>query len=103
MVGLNTDDSARRLKGPSRPVQSEAARAVVLASLAMVDMVVLFDEDTPIRLIEMLRPDLLVKGADYQLDQVVGAELVQSYGGNVLLAKVERGFSTTSSILQMTA
>lgn len=103
VVGLNTDDSARRLKGSSRPVQSEAARAVVLASLAMVDMVVLFDEDTPIRLIEMLRPDLLVKGADYQLDQVVGAELVQSYGGNVLLAKVEPGFSTTSTILQMTA
>lgn len=98
VVGLNTDDSTRRLKGPARPVQSEAARAVVLASLAMVDLVVLFEDDTPIGLVEALRPDVLVKGADYRLDQVVGADLVQSWGGKVVLAKLEPGFSTSSTI-----
>ncbi len=101
VVGVNSDDSVRRLKGPTRPVQVEAARAVVLASLAMVDLVLIFDEDTPLRLIEALRPDVLVKGADYQIDQVVGADVVQTYGGKVVLAKLEAGFSTTSTIMQM--
>ena len=98
MVGLNTDASVARLKGPGRPVQSEMARAAVLASLALVDAVVLFDEETPLALIELLRPDVLVKGADYRLDQVVGAELVQAYGGRVLLAELEPGYSTTGTI-----
>jgi len=98
IVGLNTDASARRLKGPSRPVQGETARSIVLASLSPVDLVILFDDDTPIRLIERIRPDVLVKGADYSVDQVVGADLVKSYGGQVVLAKLEQGHSTTKTI-----
>lgn len=101
IVGLNSDDSVRRLKGPSRPVQSEAARAAVLASLQNVDLVVIFDEDTPLDLISALRPDVLVKGADYTLDQVVGADLVRSWGGRVLLARLEPGFSTTATIARI--
>ncbi|MGB8182912.1 MAG: D-glycero-beta-D-manno-heptose-7-phosphate kinase [Stellaceae bacterium] len=98
VVGLNSDASVRRLKGPERPVQNEAARAAVLASLAPVDMVVIFDAETPIELIRELRPDVLVKGADYRHDQVVGAEIVESYGGRVLLAKIVPGYSTTATI-----
>ncbi|CCQ72027.1 D-glycero-beta-D-manno-heptose-7-phosphate kinase [Magnetospira sp. QH-2] len=98
VVGLNSDDSVQRLKGPTRPVQSEMARATVLASLASVDMVVLFSEDTPEGLIEALRPDVLVKGADYTEDTVVGAPFVKSYGGRVVLAKLEDGHSTTGTI-----
>jgi D-beta-D-heptose 7-phosphate kinase/D-beta-D-heptose 1-phosphate adenosyltransferase len=98
VVGLNSDESVRRLKGPERPVQHEAARAQVLASLELVDLVVIFEEDTPLALIETLRPDLLVKGADYALDQVVGGDIVQGYGGRVLLASLTPGFSTTRTI-----
>jgi D-beta-D-heptose 7-phosphate kinase/D-beta-D-heptose 1-phosphate adenosyltransferase len=98
VVGLNSDSSVARLKGPTRPVQSEAARGVVLASLAAVDGVVVFSEDTPMRLIEAIRPDVLVKGADYSLAQVVGAELVQSYGGKVVLAQLVAGQSTTNTL-----
>jgi len=101
VVGLNSDASARRLKGDSRPVQSEAARAAVLGSLASVDLVVLFGEDTPIRLIEEIRPDVLVKGADYAIDQVVGADVVQANGGRVLLADLTPGYSTTATIAKM--
>lgn len=101
VVGLNADDSVRRLKGPTRPVQHEAARATVLASLAAVDAVVLFGEDTPIELIGAIRPDVLVKGADYTIDKVVGADIVQSYGGRVLLADLAAGFSTTATIARM--
>src|SRR5690606_28634784 len=97
-VGLNSDAWVRRLKGPTRPVQGEAARAAVLASLASVHRVVIFGEDTPLALIEALKPDVLVKGADYSLDQVVGAELVQRYGGRVLLAALAPGHSTTATI-----
>src|SRR5690606_14550068 len=98
IVGLNSDASTRRIKGEGRPVQGETARAVVLSSLASVDLVVIFEEDTPLRLIEALRPDVLVKGADYSLDQVVGADFVQGYGGRVLLADLTAGFSTTRTI-----
>ena len=101
IVALNTDASVKRLKGPTRPLQSEAARATVMASLAPVDMVVLFAEETPIELIEVLRPDLLVKGADYTINQVVGAELVRSWGGSVLLVELEAGHSTTGTIRRM--
>ncbi|MEQ9608554.1 MAG: bifunctional heptose 7-phosphate kinase/heptose 1-phosphate adenyltransferase, partial [Kiloniellaceae bacterium] len=83
VVGLNSDASVRRLKGPDRPVQSEAARAIVLSSLAAVDLVILFDEDTPIDLIEAVRPEVLVKGADYRPDQVVGGSFVEGYGDRV--------------------
>jgi D-beta-D-heptose 7-phosphate kinase / D-beta-D-heptose 1-phosphate adenosyltransferase len=98
VVGINSDASVVRLKGPGRPVQNQDARAAVLSSLAAVDLVIVFDQDTPIELIEAIRPDLLVKGADYRLDQVVGADIVQSYGGRVLLAELAPGFSTTATI-----
>jgi D-beta-D-heptose 7-phosphate kinase/D-beta-D-heptose 1-phosphate adenosyltransferase len=98
IVGINSDDSVKRLKGPQRPVQNQDARAAVLASLAAVDAVVVFDEDTPEALITALRPDLLVKGADYRLDQVVGADIVQAYGGRIMLAPIVPGYSTTTMI-----
>jgi D-beta-D-heptose 7-phosphate kinase/D-beta-D-heptose 1-phosphate adenosyltransferase len=98
IVGLNSDTSVRRLKGETRPVQSEAARAAVMASLASVDLVVIFGEDTPLALIEALRPDVLVKGADYQRAQVVGGDVVESYGGRVVLADIIAPFSTTATI-----
>jgi D-beta-D-heptose 7-phosphate kinase / D-beta-D-heptose 1-phosphate adenosyltransferase len=98
VVGRNSDTSVARLKGPSRPVQPEAARAAVLASLASVDLVVIFAEDTPLALIEAIRPDILVKGADYRVEEVVGADLVQAYGGKVLLADLVAGHSTTATI-----
>jgi len=98
VVGINSDESVRRLKGEGRPVQSEEARAAVLASLAMVDLVVVFGAETPFDLIAALRPDLLVKGADYRMEQVVGADLVQGYGGEVMLARLEPGHSTSSTI-----
>jgi D-beta-D-heptose 7-phosphate kinase / D-beta-D-heptose 1-phosphate adenosyltransferase len=101
IVGLNSDASVRRLKGESRPVQSEAARAAVLSSLASVDQVVIFAEDTPLVLIEALKPDVLVKGADYTVDKVVGHELVRSWGGRVLLAELTPGQSTTATIRRM--
>jgi D-beta-D-heptose 7-phosphate kinase/D-beta-D-heptose 1-phosphate adenosyltransferase len=103
IVALNSDDSVKRLKGPTRPLQSETARATVMASLAPVDMVVLFPEDTPLELLGVLRPDVLVKGADYSIDQVVGADLVQSWGGTVLLVDLQPGHSTTGTIRRMTA
>jgi D-beta-D-heptose 7-phosphate kinase / D-beta-D-heptose 1-phosphate adenosyltransferase len=101
VVGLNSDASVARLKGPERPVQNEQARAAVLASLASVDLVVIFDDSTPITLISELKPDLLVKGADYRHDQVVGAEVVEAYGGKVMLAELLPGFSTTATIARL--
>ncbi|HEX3498582.1 MAG TPA: D-glycero-beta-D-manno-heptose-7-phosphate kinase [Stellaceae bacterium] len=98
IVGLNSDASIARLKGPDRPVQDEAARAAVLASNTSVDLVVVFAEDTPLTLIEAIRPDILVKGADYRVEEVVGAEFVQSYGGQVILADLIAGHSTTATI-----
>ncbi|MBI1209312.1 MAG: D-glycero-beta-D-manno-heptose-7-phosphate kinase [Azospirillum sp.] len=102
VVGLNSDESVRRLKGERRPVQSEAARAAVLASLASVDLVTIFADDTPIALIRAFRPDVLVKGADYRADQVVGGDFVRSYGGRVALADLSPGFSTTATISRLT-
>lgn len=101
VVGLNSDASVKRLKGPTRPVQSEASRATVLASLAGVDLVTIFDEDTPLELIRALRPDVLVKGADYTVETVVGADLVTGWGGKVLLATLEPGHSTSATIARM--
>ncbi len=101
VVGLNSDASAARLKGAGRPIQSEAARAAVLGSLASVDVVVLFSDDTPMGLIEAIRPDVLVKGADYALEEVVGAKFVRSYGGTVLLADIVPGYSTTATIAKL--
>lgn len=101
VVGLNADSSVRRLKGPERPLQSELSRAIVLSSLASVDLVVLFSEDTPITLIEAIRPDVLIKGADYTVETVVGADLVQSYGGKVMLAELVAEQSTTRLVHRM--
>ena len=103
VVAVNSDESVRRLKGTTRPVQNELARAAVLASLETVDRVIIFSEDTPIALIEALRPDVLIKGADYSLHEVVGAEFVQIYGGEVLLAELEEGFSTTTTLARVHA
>ena len=101
VVGLNSDASTARIKGPRRPIQSESERAAVLASLAAVDLIVIFEEDTPIELIREIRPQLLVKGADYRLDEVVGADLVKSAGGEVLLADVVPGSSTTATLARL--
>jgi D-beta-D-heptose 7-phosphate kinase/D-beta-D-heptose 1-phosphate adenosyltransferase len=98
IVGLNSDASVKRLKGAGRPIQAEMARAIVLASVRSVDMVVLFDEDTPLELLKALTPDVLVKGADYTLSTVVGADLVQAYGGRVHLARLVPEMSTTKTI-----
>lgn len=101
IVGMNSDVSVRGLKGDDRPVQNEAARSAVLASLASVDLVVIFGDETPRALIEHLRPDVLVKGADYTVEQVVGADLVHGWGGEVVLADLKDGFSTTATIKRM--
>jgi len=101
VVGLNSDASVKRLKGSDRPVQGESARATLLASLATVDAVVLFAEDTPLELIRALKPDLLVKGADYKPGDVVGGNLVEAWGGRVLLAQLVPGQSTTSTIQRL--
>ncbi len=101
VVGLNSDASVRRLKGDKRPIQPEAARAAVLASLSSVDLVVVYDEDTPELTLQELRPELLVKGADYTLDKVVGADLVRGWGGRVWLAELLPGFSTTATVAKI--
>jgi D-beta-D-heptose 7-phosphate kinase / D-beta-D-heptose 1-phosphate adenosyltransferase len=98
IVGLNSDASVARLKGKDRPVQNERARAEVLAALEAVDLVVLFEEDTPIKLIARVKPSVLVKGGDYTREQVVGHEIVEASGGEVLLIEVLAGFSTTSLV-----
>lgn len=101
VVGLNSDASVKRLKGPDRPVQTAAARGAVLSSLASVDMVVVFEEDTPRELIAALQPEVLVKGADYRKDEVVGRDLVEARGGRVVLAELVPGYSTTATIARM--
>jgi D-beta-D-heptose 7-phosphate kinase/D-beta-D-heptose 1-phosphate adenosyltransferase len=101
VVGLNSDASVKRLKGSDRPVQSESSRAAVLASLAAVDLVVIFHEDVPLNLINALRPDVLVKGADYTVAEVVGAKEVQSWGGEVVLAEILDGHSTSETIRRL--
>ncbi len=101
VVGLNSDASVARLKGPTRPVQSEAARAAVLGSVTAVDLVCVFDEDTPESLLQAVRPELLVKGSDYTIGTVVGADFVQSYGGEVMLADLLPGFSTTATVQRL--
>lgn len=98
IVGLNSDASVKRLKGPDRPVQNERARAEVLAALEAVDLVVIFEEDTPIELIEQVLPSTLVKGGDYTREQVVGHEIVAANGGEVVIVDILQGFSTTSLV-----
>lgn len=98
IVGVNTDASVRRLKGPSRPVRNEAERAFVLAALEMVDCVVMFEEDTPLDLVLALKPDVIVKGGDYTVDTIVGAREVQEWGGEAVVIPLTPGQSTTSII-----
>jgi D-beta-D-heptose 7-phosphate kinase/D-beta-D-heptose 1-phosphate adenosyltransferase len=98
IVGLNSDASVKRLKGEGRPVQNERARAEVLAALEAVDLIAIFEEDTPIKLINAIRPSVLVKGGDYTREQVVGHEIVEAHGGEILLVEVLPGFSTTSLV-----
>ncbi len=104
VVGVNTDDSVRRLfKGPGRPVTPEADRARVLAALACVDRVVLFPEDTPLELLTALQPDVLVKGGDYQVSEIVGREVVEARGGRVLALPFVPGYSTTELLERIRA
>jgi D-glycero-beta-D-manno-heptose 1-phosphate adenylyltransferase len=98
IAGLNTDSSVKRLKGAERPVNHEQDRMFQMASLLCVDAVCLFDEDTPAQLIEQIRPDVLVKGGDYTLDKIVGADFVQAYGGKVEIVPFVAGYSTSSLI-----
>jgi D-beta-D-heptose 7-phosphate kinase/D-beta-D-heptose 1-phosphate adenosyltransferase len=98
VLGLNGDASVTRLKGEGRPVQPVEARAEVLAALEAVDLVVVFDEDTPLELIGLVQPTVLVKGGDYTREQVVGAELVESIGGEVILVDLVPGHSTTEMV-----
>ena len=98
IVGLNSDASVRRNKGPSRPINPQNERAEVLAALACVDAVSIFDEETPAAIIRRVQPDILVKGADWPADQIVGRDTVEARGGRVILEPVEPGYSTTSII-----
>ena len=96
IIGLNTDDSVRRLKGPSRPVNDEKARAILLAALEFVDAIMFFEEDTPYNLIKRVQPDVLVKGKDYKAEDIVGYDIVTAKGGKVETIELVDGFSTTS-------
>lgn len=101
VVGVNSDQSTQRLKGPDRPVNHEHSRALLLASLVIVDAVIIFEEDTPLELITALEPDVLVKGGDYTLEQIVGAKEVMAGGGRVVINPIREGFSTTGIIQQI--
>jgi D-beta-D-heptose 7-phosphate kinase/D-beta-D-heptose 1-phosphate adenosyltransferase len=103
IVGLNSDNSVKRLKGQQRPVTNQDSRALLLASLLMVDAVVIFEEDTPLELINSIRPDVLVKGGDYTIENIVGAKEVISNGGRVVINPVLEGYSTTNTIDKLKA
>ncbi|MCB1758066.1 MAG: D-glycero-beta-D-manno-heptose 1-phosphate adenylyltransferase, partial [Gammaproteobacteria bacterium] len=98
VVGLNSDASVKRLKGPTRPIQAESARAAVMAAIGVVDGVVLFDQDTPLELISTLLPDVLVKGQDYAEEDIVGGDVVKAAGGRVERIRIVEGHSTTSLV-----
>jgi len=101
IVGINSDESVRRLKGPTRPMRSDAERSYVLAALECVDLVVVFPEDTPLSLVKVLRPDVIVKGGDYSEDTIVGATEVKSWGGRVVVVPLTPGHSTTNIIRKL--
>ena len=101
IVGLNADSSVKRLKGESRPVYTEGSRSLLMASLVMVDAVIIFEDDTPLNLIQTILPDVLVKGGDYSIEQIVGAKEVIANGGEVKIVPILEGFSTTSIIEKM--
>ena len=98
VVGLNSDSSVAKLKGKDRPIQKENARATVLLALKDVDVVIIFNEETPIKLIELIKPDVLIKGGDYKIDEIVGAEFIQQNGGRVVLSDYKKGHSTSDII-----
>ena len=101
IVGVNSDNSTKRLKGPERPINHEHSRALLLASLVIVDAVVIFDEDTPLELISAIKPDVLVKGGDYTIEKIVGSKEVIANGGRVVINPIVEGFSTTGIIQQI--
>jgi len=98
VVGVNSDASVKRLKGPERPIRTSAERAIVLAGLEAVDAVVVFDQDTPFHLVQVIAPDVIVKGGDYSPETIVGADLVTARGGRVVVIPLVEGHSTTSTI-----
>jgi D-beta-D-heptose 7-phosphate kinase/D-beta-D-heptose 1-phosphate adenosyltransferase len=98
VVAINSDDSVKRLKGAARPVNLQDSRALVVASLLMVDATVIFEEDTPLQLINAIKPDVLVKGGDYTIEQIVGAKEVIANGGRVVINPIIEGYSTSSII-----
>ena len=98
IVGLNSDASAKRLKGEGRPINDEQSRALLLSSLVMIDLIVLFEEETPLELIKKLLPDVLIKGGDYTIDQIAGAKEVIANGGKVIINPIVEGFSTTGLV-----
>ena len=101
VVGVNSDDSVRRLKGATRPIRNALDRAYLLAALAAVDGVVIFEQDTPLELVRALAPDVLVKGGDYQESTIVGADDVRRHGGRVVVVPITPGHSTTSTVNRM--
>jgi D-glycero-beta-D-manno-heptose 1-phosphate adenylyltransferase len=101
IIGVNSDSSVQRLKGPSRPINGQDARLLLLASLVITDAVILFEEDTPLNLVKAIRPDVLVKGGDYTIEQIAGAKEVIAGGGTVHLANIIEGISTTAIIEKM--
>jgi D-glycero-beta-D-manno-heptose 1-phosphate adenylyltransferase len=103
VVGVNSDASVRRLKGPTRPIVAAADRAALLGALACVDLAVVFEEDTPARLIEAVRPDVLVKGGDWEVGRIVGREFVESHGGRVLSLPLREGFGTSALVERIRA
>lgn len=103
VAGLNSDDSVKRIKGENRPLQDESSRALTLASLKMVTAVVVFDEDTPYNLINEVQPDVLVKGADYKEDEIVGADIVKACGGEIITVNLTEGYSTSNIISKISS
>lgn len=98
IIGVNSDDSVKRLKGPERPINNQTSRSIMLSNLAVVDAVVIFEDDTPLALIQALLPDVIVKGGDYTIDQIVGSKEVIANGGRVVINPIVEGFSTTGII-----
>ncbi|NQV01779.1 MAG: D-glycero-beta-D-manno-heptose 1-phosphate adenylyltransferase [Bacteroidia bacterium] len=101
IIGLNSDNSVRAIKGPDRPINHEDARAIIIASLSFVTAVILFDEETPYELIKLVQPDILVKGADYAVDEIAGFDIVQAHGGEVVTIPLTEGYSTTDLISRL--
>lgn len=101
IIGVNSDASVKKLKGPDRPVNNEKSRSLILSNLEVVDAVIIFDEDTPLQLILALMPDVIVKGGDYTIEQIVGAKEVMANGGRVVINPIVEGFSTTGIIQQI--